>query len=107
MDLLKTKYPDTTFLMIPQGTWMVELWKLYENKQLPEVKDLVKRGDGLFSDQFGHGGSIAVKEGALVWLRILYGIDLTTYDYSTNTKYDLKALAQKIADEEPHAKAKN
>ncbi|MEM1227469.1 MAG: EF-hand domain-containing protein [Planctomycetota bacterium] len=107
MDELRAEFPDTTFLCVPQGQWMVELWRLFEGGQLPELTQFVGKGRGklqqaLFRDEFGHGGELAEKEGALLWLRVLYGVDLDSYPHSTNTKADLKSLAQSICDSDPY-----
>ncbi|MBI5722622.1 MAG: hypothetical protein HZA50_01595 [Planctomycetes bacterium] len=109
IDQLRKTYPKTSFLCIPQSRWMVGLWKLYEKKELPEVT-AVKRADKqstdcLFLDGLGHGGSIPVKMGALLWLTVIYEVDLTKYKFDTGTKADLKKLAQEIADGDPYARS--
>ena len=104
IDELREEYPDNIFLCVPQGRWMVELWRLFEARKIPQLTELVGRGkarsrNALFRDDFGHGGEIAEREGALLWLYVLYGVDLDAYDeYSSNSGYDLKALAQKICE---------
>ncbi len=112
IDRLREAFPDTTFLCVPQGQWMVELWRLFEADKLPELTQFVsgKKGksqQALFRDNFGHGGELAEKQGALMWLRIIYGIELTDYEFSTQTKYDLKELAQRICDKDPYCKVEN
>ena len=109
IDQLREEFPRSTFLCVPQGQWMVELWRLFEAKQLPELTQLVGSGKGesqqaLFRDNFGHGGELAEKQGALMWLRVIYGVDLKNYQFSTKTKYDLKELAQRICDRDPYCK---
>ena len=107
IDQLRQSYPQTTFLFIPQAATMVALWHLHDQGKLPEVA-VIKRENGtdkrscLFNDDLGHGGSIPVDMGALLWLAILYKVDLRTYQYSINTQFDLKALAQEIAEKDPY-----
>ena len=96
-------------MCVPQGRWMVELWRLRDKNELPELKLFVSKGKqqsqhALFRDEFGHGGELAQKEGALMWLRVIYGVDLKSYDYTPKTTYDLKALIQKICDENPYCR---
>ena len=112
IDRLREEFPHTTFLCVPQGQWMVELWRLFEADKLPELTQFVGGGKGesqqaLFRDNFGHGGELAEKQGALLWLRVIYGVELTDYEFSTKTKYDLKELAQRICDRDPYCKVEN
>jgi hypothetical protein len=106
---MRDAYPENVFLSVPQGLWMVELWRLYEAEQLPELTHLVAEDKGqtrqaLFADPFGHGGDLAVQEGALLWLHVIYRIDLDAYPYSTRTQYDLKALAQSICESDRYSR---
>lgn len=107
IDQLRKAYPKTTFLCIPQGRWMVGLWRLYEKGKLPEVT-VIKRANRsdktscLFMDELGHGGPLPVKTGALLWLAIIYNVDLNEYQWSTNTEYDLKQLVREIVQNDPY-----
>ena len=56
----------------------------------------------LISDHHGHGGKVVVVEGVLMWLKVIYGIDLKKYDHQSMTKYDLKSLAEKICQDLPN-----
>ncbi|MEM6885199.1 MAG: hypothetical protein AAF571_09215 [Verrucomicrobiota bacterium] len=108
IDQLRAEYPENTFLSVPQGKWMVELWRLFEQDKLPELTQFVASSrqeaqGALFRDQFGHAGHLAEKEGALLWLRVIYQIDLAAYSYDTGTSYDLKQLAQQLCDENPYS----
>ncbi len=108
IDQLRAKYPDTVFMCVPQAKWMVDLWQLHNDGKLPELTNLIaptKKDTqaALFRDRHGHGAQVAVDEGVFLWLRVLYGTDLTTYDIPTKTQYDLKAHAQQIVDNEPYA----
>lgn len=104
IDELEAANPDTELFCIPQGKWMVELWRLYENDELPDVAVLKRPGRDnkqscLFVDQLGHGGRIPVELGALLWLTAIYDVDVREYDLDTETKADLKELAWKIIHE--------
>ncbi|MEO0454329.1 MAG: hypothetical protein AAFY98_09350 [Verrucomicrobiota bacterium] len=108
VEALRAKYPGVVFMRVAQAQWMSDLWRLYEDKQLPELTSLIAPSKGeaqasLFRDQHGHGGDLAVNEGVFLWLRVLYGIDLKSYDIPTMTAYDTKSLAQKITDDDPYA----
>lgn len=110
IDQLRKEYPGGTFQSVPQGLWMAELWRLFEAGELPELKRLTGKGkgksaDAVFRDTFGHGGPLAEELGALLWLNVIYGIDLNEYEYDTKTEYNYKALAQKICDSDPYTKA--
>lgn len=107
IDQLRLVYPRTTFICIPQGRWMVGLWRLYEKRELPEVsvlksKTATDKEPCLFRDNLGHGGDLPVKMGALLWLAAIYKVDLNTYPWQTHTKFDLKALAQDIVNNDPY-----
>lgn len=98
---LREKYPRIKINCLPQGIWMIELWKLYNEGKLPELKEFVaenkkKSEHALFADEFGHGGTLAVKYGALLWLSEIYNLDLSKCAIETNTGADLKSLAKKI-----------
>ncbi len=106
---LRELYPDSRFLCLPQGRWMVELWHLYEAGELGEITKFVaprhnQSQDSLFSDSFGHGGRLAIREGALLWLAVIYDVDLREYEYDTGIGYDLKGLVQRIVDEDPYCR---
>jgi hypothetical protein len=58
----------------------------------------------LFVDTGGHGGPLPVKMGALLWLAVIYQVDMNTYEWPTNTKYDLKQLVQEIVQSDPYCR---
>ena len=35
IDEIKGDYPETTIFCIPQGAWMIELWRKFEQGELP------------------------------------------------------------------------
>ena len=103
IEALRKDYPETTFFCIPQGQVLVELWRLFDKGQLPEVAQLKSRDESsIFRDNIGHGGEVVVKTGTLLWLATIYEVDLNQYEWDTQVKTDLKALAQKIAQDDPY-----
>ncbi len=107
IDQLRKAYPRTSFQCIPQGRWMLGLWKLLEEKKLPEVAVLMRSDNNdkrpcLFLDPLGHGGDIPVKQGGLLWLAIVYKADLGKCPLQTGTKTDLKKLAKQISLEDSY-----
>jgi hypothetical protein len=102
---LRKDYPGTTFFCIPQGKVLVELWRLFDKGQLPEVSKLKSRNEScIFRDNIGHGGKVPIKMGTLLWLATIYKVDLKQYKWDTMVKTDLKAMAQKIAQDDPYTK---
>ena len=100
IDDLRAEYPGIDIFGIPYGQAAVELYSLYDAGQLPDVDTLVSStGDAVFRDAFGHADDILVELGRLVWLRAIYGVDLSTYDYDPGYVTDLKAIADAIMDE--------
>jgi len=105
IDALRKDYPETTFFCIPQGQVLVELWRLFDKGQLPEVSQLKSRDNpSIFRDNIGHGGEVVIKTGTLLWLATIYKADLSQYEWDPQTKTDLKAVAQKIAQDDPYTK---
>ena len=110
IDQLRKAYPDTTFICIPQGQFMVELWRLHENDKLPEITDVLGKGDAreraqhsIFRDKVGHAGELPQKIGPLFWLYPIYGVDPAEYEaFSTGTQLDLKPLVKQICDNDPY-----
>ncbi|GJM37896.1 MAG: hypothetical protein DHS20C19_12630 [Acidimicrobiales bacterium] len=100
IDNLRAQYPGVDFYGIPYGHAAAELYELFDAGQLPDVDSLVSAsGDAIFSDSFGHADDILVDLGQLVWLRAIYDVDLSSYDYDPGYTVDLLALADAIMDE--------
>lgn len=100
VDDLRAEYPGVDIFGIPYGQAAVELYSLYDAGQLPDVDTLVSStGDAVFRDSFGHADDILVELGRLVWLRAIYGVELSNYDYDPGYLTDLKAIADGIMDE--------
>lgn len=105
IDQLRIAYPDNKFICVPQSRWMTELWRLFDQNDLPELTEFVAANpqqsqNALFEDNFGHGGELALREGALLWLSTIYNIDLRNYAYDTGTVADLKGLAHQLLHED-------
>lgn len=100
IDTLRAENPGVDFYCIPYGQSAVELRSLFSAGNLPDVNTLVSSsGEGIFRDNFGHADPILVALGELVWLRAIYGVDLSTYAYDPGYDTDLKAIAQSIMDD--------
>jgi hypothetical protein len=99
IDNLRLEYPGIDFYCIPYGQAAAELYSLYDAGSLPDVDTLVSgTGEAIFSDAFGHADAILRDLGRLVWLRAIYGVDLSTYAHDPGYITDLKAIAQGIMD---------
>jgi hypothetical protein len=97
IDNLRVEYPNVDLFAIPYGQAAVELYSLFESGELPDVDALVSRaGDGIFRDDFGHADTILLDLASLVWLRAIYGVELSSYDWEPNYVLDLKAIADAI-----------
>jgi hypothetical protein len=100
IDDLRAEYPGVDFYSIPYGQAAMELYELYDAGQLPDVDFLTSgSGDAIFTDSLGHPDEILVELGRLVWLRAIYGVDLSTYAYDPGYTTDLIAIADAIMDE--------
>lgn len=100
IDTLRGEHPGVDFYCIPYGQSAVELRKLFSAGNLPEVTTLVSNSaNAIYRDTLGHADDILVALGELVWLRAIYGVDLSTYNFDTGYSTDLKAIAQAIIDE--------
>ena len=93
-------FEGVDFYGIPYGQAAAELYERYDAGELPDVDSLVSgSGDAIFSDSFGHADDILVELGRLVWLRAIYGVPLSSYDYDPGYETDLLAIADAIMDE--------
>ncbi|MCB1704366.1 MAG: hypothetical protein KDI17_05860 [Halioglobus sp.] len=99
IDTLRAENPGVDFYCIPYGQSALELRNLYSAGNLPEVDTLVSSsGDAIYRDSFGHADDILLALAELVWLRAIYGVDLSSYNYDPGYTTDLKAIAQSIMD---------
>lgn len=100
LDGLRAEYPGVDIYGIPYGQAAVELVELYEAGLLPDVDGLISgSGDAIFRDQSGHADDILIELGRLVWLRAIYGVDLSGYAHDPGYTVDLLAIADAIMDE--------
>jgi hypothetical protein len=100
VDDLRSAYPGVDFFAIPYGRAAAELYSLFEAGDLPDVDSLVSNaGEGIFRDSFGHADEILLELAALVWMRAIYDVDLSSYDYDPGYSTDLKAIADAIMDD--------
>ena len=104
---LKTRYPGTEFLDIPHGAAAVELRNRFEAGTLSDVSALVgSKGSAIFRDDQGHPDNILHDLGTLIWLGLIYDVDLSIYPTgdpgSRISRYetDLREIAQSIVNKE-------
>ncbi|MEM7139978.1 MAG: hypothetical protein AAF548_03035 [Actinomycetota bacterium] len=99
VDDLRALYPGVDFFSIPHGQAAVELFTLFDAGQLPDVSVLQgNASNAIFTDNLGHAGDILRELGRLVFLRGIYGVELSTYDYDPGFTTDLLAIADAIMD---------
>jgi hypothetical protein len=98
IDALRSEYPDNEFFCIPYGEGAVELYRLYDSGNLPDVDTLQSSGDdlGIFRDNLGHPEQLLIDLGQLVWLQAIYQVDLSDYDYDPGYITDIETIAADI-----------
>ena len=95
IDSLRTVFPSTNIFSIPTGKASIALWQLYkDNLLLDNIEYIGPFETSLFTDTNGHQGEITASTGALMWLKGIYKVDLTTNDYDTGFTTDLHKVAQ-------------
>jgi len=108
IDTLRAEFPHVDFYCVPYGQSAVELHKLYSADELPDVESLVKIDPSyvivpddtsvFWDNRYAHANQILTDLSELVWLRAIYGVDLSTYDDGSGYTTDLKAIATDITD---------
>lgn len=99
LDVLRGLYPGVEIFCNPYGQSGVELRLLFDAGNLPDVNFLTgAANESIFTDSLGHAGDILKDLGELVWLNVIYGIDLNTYAYDPGYITALKPIAQTIMD---------
>jgi hypothetical protein len=108
IDTLRAEFPHVDFFCIPYGQSAVELHKLHSVDNLPDVDYLVKpdapstivpdNSSVFWDNSFSHPNQILIDLSELVWLRAIYGVDLSTYNDGSAYTTDLKAIATDITD---------
>jgi len=97
---LRAKFPGTTFIENIYGTAAVELRLLFDQGELPDVKQLTgDKATSLFKDSKGHAGVMLLDLASLFFLKRIYGVDPSNVssDFSAYST-DLKAVAQSVLD---------
>ena len=104
---LRARYPGTEFLDIPHGAAAVELRNRFEAGTLNDVSALVgSDGAAIFRDEQGHPDDILHDLGTLVWLGLIYEVDLSVYPAGdpgnriSRYETDLREIAQSIVNKE-------
>ena len=104
---LRARYPGTEFLDIPHGAAAVELRNRFEAGTLNDVSALVgSDGAAIFRDEQGHPDDILHDLGTLVWLGLIYDVDLSVYPAGdpgnriSRYETDLREIAQSIVNKE-------
>jgi len=104
---LESRYPNTEFINIPHGAAAIELRNQFEAGTLSDVSALVgSKGSSVFRDDQGHPDNILHDLGTLIWLGLIYDVDLSIYPtgdpgnrisgYAT----DLREIAQSLVSKE-------
>ena len=99
--VLKERYPEVDFQVIPYGFGAFELEKRLMAGELNGVEHL-KTPDrqgldaSIYRDDTGHASPILVEQSVLIWLRALYGVELLKDYPSYDSAYDPDTL-RKIA----------
>lgn len=107
IDNLRARYPGTEFLDIPHGAAAVELRNRFEAGTLNDVSALVgSDGAAIFRDEQGHPDDILHDLGTLIWLGLIYDVDLSVYPAGdpgnriSRYETDLREIAQSIVNKE-------
>ena len=93
---LRQHYPDNRFVFLNYGPAAIELKRMFESGELPEIKAIEAKKNGLFKDNIGHAGKLIQQVSALLWLSAIYDTDLTSITAETPGGTDLNAVAAKI-----------
>jgi len=97
LDWLRGQFPGTDIYAIPYGEAAVTLREMHDAGQLPEIGAMTGP-QGLFTDNKGHPGPIVKELSALIWLRAIYGVQMSTYNYDHGYDADLLGIADAIMD---------
>ncbi len=98
VDQLREEFPTTTIFTIPTGWVSNRLDLMNMNDEL--LDDITRFGPietSLFTDEKGHQGDIIREAGGLLWLKSLYDVDLSSFEYDTGFETDLHAIAQEVS----------
>ncbi len=98
VDQLREEFPTTTIFTIPTGRVSNRLDLMNMNDEL--LDDITRFGPietSLFTDEKGHQGDIIREAGGLLWLKSIYDVDLSSFEYDTGFETDLHAIAQEVS----------
>ncbi|MDG2335218.1 MAG: hypothetical protein P8Q97_13415 [Myxococcota bacterium] len=99
VDTMRALYPNVDIICNPYGQSGLELRLLFDAGNLPDITAVQgPAATSLHTDTLGHAGHILKDLGELVWLNVIYDVDLLTYNYNPPWTNDLKAIAQSIMD---------
>ena len=95
IDLLRAEFPSTNIFSIPTGKASITLWQMHKDGLLLDnIAYIGPFETSLFTDTEGHQGEITASTGALMWLKGIYKVDLSTNDYDTGFNTDLHTVAE-------------
>lgn len=98
VDQLRLEFPSTKIFTIPTGQTSINLDEMNENNELLDnITRFGPQATSLFTDNKGHQGDIIRETGGLLWLKSIYDVDLSSFDYDTGFNTDLHAIAEEIA----------
>ena len=95
IDSLRAEFPSTNIFSIPTGKASITLWQMHKDSLLLDnIAYIGPFETSLFTDTNGHQGEITASTGALMWLKGIYKVDLSTNDYDTGFNTDLHTVAE-------------
>ena len=95
IDSLRAEFPSTNIFSIPTGKASITLWQMHKDGLLLDnIAYIGPFETSLFTDTEGHQGEITASTGALMWLKSIYKVDLSTNDYDTGFNTDLHTVAE-------------
>ena len=99
---LRELYPKNRFYWANYGRVAVELKRNFEKGNLKGIKSMVSRSgkDAIFRDKMGHAASKTLEMAALVWLAVLYEVDLAKQDWDLGDDKYLVQILDEIAKQE-------
>ncbi len=104
LETLRSQYPSADISIMPYGFSAVELRYMFDAGSLPGITELTgdNAATSIFKDAKGHGHKpgLLLDLSEFIWLNVLFGVDLATYDYSAGHSVDLKEVAQRILEQQ-------
>ncbi|MEC9092243.1 MAG: hypothetical protein VX438_06025 [Planctomycetota bacterium] len=99
---LRELYPDNRFYWANYGRVAVELKRKFEKGQLSGLKSMISRSgkNAIFRDKMGHAASKTLEMAALVWLAVLYNVDLAGKDWGLGEDKQLIEIVKTISQQE-------